>query len=186
MGGFLKLSSLLILVALSGTACAQSQGATTPSQSHTSPSPSPSPPPIGDACLVGKWVVQSEDNRSGYAYKGQVVPVSGGQGSVITFGADGTETDDLNMSQPLIGTYNGQQLRIVERGIATFQVIATGTSGTESGPAVPLPTTEYLNGVQDTTFSGHYTASSFTYTCSASKLQIEYSTPPETLTLVRG
>jgi hypothetical protein len=142
--------------------------------------------PIGDSCLVGKWVTQNVDDPSFFSIEGQVVPLSGQQGLVYTFAGDGTEVDDFTTSQPLVGVYHGQTLSWIERGVATSHVHATGSSATETGGSTQLTTAVYLGGVLLSQPGIAFSPVTFTYRCAATTLEIQNPGGGTRLTFKRG
>jgi hypothetical protein len=165
--------SVLALLAAMTAACALPLNA-----SRTSPSPSPSPnaapPPLGDACLVGRWIDRRSVDATDWTFNGQVVPVTGLAGFVLTLSADGEETDDWSNSEPLIGTYQGQQLKIVLRGFYTFHgVTANGVELTEPPGEGSFSAQFFLGGRTQSTYSAHAgTGSTESYVCSATSLSV--------------
>ncbi len=120
---------------------------------------------IGDTCIIGRWV---EQVQTGYfTANGQKVAISGQAGFVVTFSADGTEISDWSGSQPMFGQYRGQQLKVVNRGTATFKVHGDGGQLVETGPTQTLTTQAFLNGVAAQNVSGSVPAVTLTYTCNA-------------------
>ena len=84
----------LILLGLLVAACGET----------AAPTPSPSPVALGDRCLVGRWVETKQFSPGNFGLgTGERFTVTGLQGLVVTFAANGTETDDYNDAQPLNG-----------------------------------------------------------------------------------
>src|SRR3981081_2225161 len=59
----------------------------------------PKPMAIGDNCLVGRWVQRTESAPGNWTWSDEVIAVSGLEGAVITYSADGSGTEDLAGSQ---------------------------------------------------------------------------------------
>ncbi len=102
-------------------------------------------PAIGDPCLIGRWVDQVENFQLDVG--GEKVPISGLAGVVVTFSNNGTEIYDWSASQPWLGQYRDQQVKVVTRGNATFNVRDTGGQLVETGPTQQVTTQFFLNGV---------------------------------------
>jgi hypothetical protein len=132
----------------------------------------PAPPPIGDRCLVGRWVETLESAPGNWAWNGQVFAVSGLRGMVVTFTSDGTEIDDLSAAEPLVGDYQGHQLKIVERGKIQFQVRAGGNQLKQSDPIGGVPVSYYYDG-QQMQGGAVYPPGIYTYSCGATTLHRE-------------
>jgi hypothetical protein len=132
----------------------------------------PAPPAIGDRCLVGRWVEKQQFAPGNWAWNGEVIAVNGLHGMVVTFTADGIETDDLSTAEPLIGDYHGHQVKIVERGKIQFQVHADGNQLAQSAPVGAVPVLYYYDG-QPMQGGAAYLPGSYTYRCSATTLHRE-------------
>jgi hypothetical protein len=175
--GFASAVVVLATACSAGTCSSTPQSApiSSPSASASasaSPSPSPSPsPPIGDACLAGRWVDQRESAPTAWTFNGTVVPVVGLAGFVLTLNQDGTGTADWSNSQPLIGTYQGRQLKIVVRGAWTFHgVVGDGSSFSATGDKGTFTAQFFLGGTRESTFSANVGFGQETYVCTASTL----------------
>jgi len=175
---------------LAGTQTSPSAASSATESPSASPSPSPTPPPIGDVCLVGRWIDQRSVNQTGWTFNGKVVPVAGLAGFVLTLSADGTETADWSKSQPLIGTYQGQQLKIVVRGVYTFHgatadgyhVVVPAGTGTFSAQF-------FLGGKRESTYSAKVTSGETdAYVCGTTSLQtsVQVGSHVNTDSYVRG
>jgi hypothetical protein len=180
--------SRLILIGLLIAACGPVAGDT------ASPSPSSGPVAIGDPCLVGRWVEKRQFSAGNFGLgTGERFTVTGLEGFVISYAADGTETDDFKASQPLNGGWRGNQIQIVIAGSITYQDHAEGGFILQSKP-VGRPTLAFY--ANNTPMAGGTSSSSFapaniSYTCAGSFLHLE--TPsvvrgygPQTDDLTRG
>jgi hypothetical protein len=146
-----------------------------------SPSRAPAAPAIGDACLVGRWILDQENNRSGWSYSNIPVSVSGLHGAALTLAADGTEIESFAESDPLVGTLKGgRPLAITVRGSFTFHVHADGHQYVETGAITTLPVTATLAGVAISNYHGAYTPGKGTYACSQRTLTTTTSSGVQT------
>ena len=132
----------------------------------------PTPPLIGDPCLVGRWVETRQTAPGNWSWNGEIVAVSGLRGMVVTFTADGTETDDLSAAEPLVADYHGHQLLIVERGKAQFHVSAAGNQLVQSGLTDAVGVSYYYDG-QPIQGGAAYPPGLYTYSCGATTLHRE-------------
>jgi hypothetical protein len=132
---------------------------------------SSSPPPaVGDACLVGTWTLQSEQNKSGYSFNSESLAVAGLAGATLTITSAGEEKENFDSSQPLEGTLaDGRRLRITIRGSFDFHIKAGGGKYTETGSATDLPTTATVDG-QPVNYHSSYAPGHGTYTCAGGSL----------------
>ncbi|HEV2474967.1 MAG TPA: FGLLP motif-containing membrane protein [Candidatus Dormibacteraeota bacterium] len=133
----------------------------------------PTPPLIGDRCLVGRWVETRQSAPGNWTVGNQVVPVAGLAGLVITFTADGTETDDLSGAQPLVGDYQGHQVKFVERGVVRFQVYGDGSLLSQAAAGGSASVKFYYDGVYQPTGFIKYTAGTYNYRCGSATLHRE-------------
>ena len=137
-----------------------------------------SAPPIGDSCLVGRWVESKQTAPGDWAWNGHIVAVSGLAGLVVTFSADGIETDDFGHDfghvQNLIGDDNGHQLQILARGNAQFHVHADGVRLTESALHENVAFSYIYDG-QPIQGGAFYPPRDYTYRCTATGLHRETS-----------
>lgn len=148
--------------------------------------PAAAKPAIGDSCLVGAWVLQHEENRSGYGYNGTPVPVTGLAGARLTFGADGVETEVFDGSTPLVGTVaDGRVLSITIGGSVTYHIHADGHQYTETGTETSLPTAATIGGARVTDYQSHYSPGTGSYQCSKQSLTLTGSTGVQTDTWSR-
>jgi hypothetical protein len=153
----------LALVMLIGATAALSTGC---SLGHP-----PANPAVGDACLVGSWTLDHEENRSGYSYAGTPVSVTGLHGARLTLAADGTETEAFAGSDPLVGRIaDGRELSIRIEGSYSFQLRADGHQYVETGTDTPLPTTATIGGVSIPDYRSSYSPGRGTYECSQRSL----------------
>jgi hypothetical protein len=139
-----------------------------------------------DLCLVGHWTVQSATVPFTVSLTGQSVPITGGKGATVTFTADGTQTEDYGNSAPFQGTVNGQSLVVNLRGIGALRATANnGVLSIVSGSTAGITGTAALAGGVPTSFQGSSVGgTSFSYTCSANKLNA--TSPGETFALTRS
>ncbi len=148
--------------------------------------PAAAKPAIGDSCLVGAWVLQHEENKSGYMYNGTPVPVTGLAGARLTLGADGIETLVFDGSSPLVGTAaDGRVLSISIGGSVTYHLHADGHRYTETGTVTSLPTTATIGGVTVTNYESHNSPGTDSYQCSTHSLTTAGSTGVQTDTWSR-
>ncbi len=161
-------------------ACGTVTGSTTPtpsaraspSPSSAPPSPSPSPA-IGDPCLVGRWVEQKQTSPGNWTWNSERISVSGLQGLVVTYSADGGETVDFSGAQPLIGDYHGHEIRIVLRGSLTYQDTADGRRMVQSKATGDLTPVFYYDGAPQPGGNAAAAAQTLTYSCAGDRLHLE-------------
>ena len=172
---------LLAALVLLGPACG-------PSCSFFKPAAKATKPPIGDSCVVGRWVDQLTDDAADWTFNNEAVRVTGMQGFAATFSTDGTEVLDWSDSQPLIGTYHGRELKIMVSGSYTFHgVTAAGGRITRPAGSGSFTASFDLGGVPQATVSAHVDAGWVKYTCSATTLQwLASGAQPATTTFTRG
>jgi hypothetical protein len=127
---------------------------------------------IGDICLVGSWVTQNVNEPTIFTVGSVVVPLSGQSGAVFSFAADGTEVDDYNDSQSLVGVYNGTPLQLTVRGTATSRVVADGNKAVETGSPTTLSGTVTVGGVVIAQPSIDFSPVTFGYACTLAQLTI--------------
>jgi len=178
--------SRLVLLGLIVAACGPVGGDT------ASPSPSYASVALGDGCLVGRWVEQKQLSPGNYGQgTGERFTVTGLAGLVITYAADGTETDDYSAAKSLDGGYRGNQIKIVVRGSITYQDHADGSYIVQSKP-VGSPTVTYsANGGPLAGGTSSFAPAQISYSCSGSFLHLEtpptlYGYGPQMDDLVRG
>lgn len=134
---------------------------------------SPPTSAIGDSCLIGRWVETQQSAPGNWTVGGQVVPVAGLGGMVLTFTADGTETDDLGRAQPLVGDYQGHQVKFVERGLVRFHVHADGGVLSQAAAGGSATVSFYYDGVYQPTGFISYTPGTYSYRCGSTTLHRE-------------
>jgi hypothetical protein len=137
--------------------------------------PSTPPPPLGDSCLVGRWV-ETQQTRPSNFWQGQSFPVAGLRGLVVTFSADGTETDDASASPALTGDHGGHHLEIVEHGRMQFHDHADGALLTQSASVGSLGVSYYYDR-QQIQGGEAFPPATYTYRCGASTLHREKPSP---------
>ena len=125
-------------------------------------------PPIGDSCLVGRWV-ETQRTVPGNFWQGQSFPVAGLPGFVVTFSAGGTETDDASGALPLVGDSQGHHLEIVESRQMQYHVHADGATLTQSAPVGILGVAFYYDG-QQIQGGEAFLPATYTYRCGATTL----------------
>jgi len=134
---------------------------------------SSAPPAIGDACVVGTWILTLETNTSGYTYAGTPVAVSGLAGAQLTLTSAGDEKVKFDGSEPLVGTLaNGLRLSITLGGSFDYKIHAASGQYQETGAVVKLPTTATAGGAPVTDYHSSYSPGSGAYTCSSSGLSM--------------
>ncbi len=149
--------------------------------------PAAAKPAIGDSCLVGSWVLQHEENRSGYTYNNAPVPVTGLAGARLTLGADGVEKEVFDGSGPLVGTVaDGRVLSITIGGSTTYNIHADGHQYTETGTETSLPTVATVGGAGVADYQSHYSPGTGSYQCSKQSLTMTGSTGVQTDTWSRS
>ena len=178
-----RIWGVLALAAACGFAASCSSGSHLAAQTTTVPADetseeAPPPPPIGDSCLIGRWVTEVQQLNA-ISFNDEKVPVSGAAGYVITFTAAGTELQDANNSQPLIGSYHGGQLSVVQRGQGSFIAHADGQQIVESGPDQPFALAFSLNGDPQDTFTSANTPGTSSYTCDDNTLVVTGGATPQ-------
>ena len=147
---------------------------------------SPSKPAVGDACIVGTWTLQHEENRSGYYYQNVPVAVTGLQGARLVIDSAGSETLQFDQSRPLVGNVTGGRvLSITIRGSAVFHIHADGHNYTETGSQTDMPTTATLDGAPVTDYHSAYAPGHGTYSCSSSSLTVTTASSVQTDTWTR-
>jgi hypothetical protein len=140
---------------------------------------SASAPAIGDQCLVGSWTATSYQAifPAGAIVLDVAMSVSGGEGLMVTYSADGTEIDDYSHGAPLKASGGSHTAQFELRGLAHFKMRAKDNSWTQSGPDQSLAENIVIDSgpeVQDTnTFPGGHG----TYTCSGSDLTMVARSP---------
>ena len=181
-----RIRGVLVLFAACGFAASCSSGNHHAAQSTTVPATeaveeeeTAPPPPIGDGCLIGRWVTEVHEGI-GITFNDEKVPVSGERGLVITYSAAGTEFQDANNSEPLIGAYHGQQLSVLLRGTGTFTDHADGRQLVESGPDQPFTQQYSLNGdPQGPADSSSNAPNTSNYTCDDTTLVLTAADDPQ-------
>ena len=150
----------------------------TPGFAATSPTPST----IGDACLVGRWVESHESAPGIWTWNNQVIALQGLAGAVVTFTPDGIERVDLSGAQPLIGDYQGHQIKAVLYSGAAYHAHADGRQITLVQGAVDNPVTLYYDGAPQPISTAPYvpggglssaTRTTNRYSCGPAALRIE-------------
>jgi hypothetical protein len=172
---------LLAAFVLLGPACS-------PTCSLFTPAAKVNKAPIGDTCVVGRWVDQLTDDSGDWTFNNEPVRVTGMQGFAATFSTDGTEVLDWSDSQPLIGTYHGRELKIMLSGSYTFHGV-TAARGRITRPAGTgsFAASFDLGGVPQATVSAHVDAGWVNYTCSATTLHwLASGAQPASTTFTRG
>lgn len=134
--------------------------------------PSAAQPPIGDGCLVGRWVETQQSAPGNWAWNGEIVGVSGLRGMVVTFTAGGTEIDDLSAADPLTADYRGHQLLIVERATIQFHVRADGHQLVQSAPIGGIAVSYYYDS-QPIQGGAVFPPGVYRYSCGATTLHRE-------------
>ena len=132
-----------------------------------------SPPPIGDTCLIGRWVETRQSAPGNWTVSDQVVAVTGLAGLVITFTADGMETDDLSGTQPLVGDYQGHQVKFLERGLVRFHVHADGSTLSQAAAGGSASVKFYYDGVYQPSGFITYSPGTYSYSCTSRALHRE-------------
>ena len=179
-----RIRGVLILVAVYGFAAAcgsgndAAQSTTIPTDDAVEDDTTATTPPIGDSCLVGRWVTEIHQGID-MSFNDEKVPVSGERGLVITYSAAGTESQDANNSQPLIGAYHGQQLSVLLRGQGTFSDHADGQQLVETGPDQPFTLQFFLNGDPQDTNSTSNAPNASNYTCDDTTLVVTAADNPQ-------
>lgn len=126
---------------------------------------------IGDACLVGRWTSTSLQQSDSVTFPGISMAVTGGDGALITFSADGTETDDWTGAAPITGSGGGHKYTFTVRGVAHYKLRAHGDHWTESGPTQQLMESHFVvDGAPKPDQVVQVPPGSGTYTCSGSEL----------------
>src|SRR5690348_4574077 len=133
----------------------------------------PAPPAIGDRCLVGRWVETKQSAPGNWIVANQVVPVTGLAGMVVTFTADGTETDDLSRAQPLVGDYQGHQVKFVERGLVRFDVHGDGSLLSQTAAGGSATVSFYYDNVYQPSGFITYLPGTYSYRCGSTTLHRE-------------
>jgi hypothetical protein len=134
---------------------------------------SPKPTAIGDNCLVGRWVQHKESAPGNWTWSGEVIAVNGLEGAVITYSTDGSGTEDLAGSQPLIGDYHGHEIKILIRGSVSFTIHADGSSMVQSDVTGNPTGTFYYDGVVQPGGTVSFPPGTSSYRCDATNLHIE-------------
>jgi DNA-binding beta-propeller fold protein YncE len=156
------LSASLSAFALFFVACAIPSG-----HAVTSPSGASSSQALGDACLVGSWMLLIEAS-------GPTVAASSGLGgTTVTISAAGAETFDYASSRPLLVTVDPNSPPLVEtlRGTALYQDRSSGGLLTRVGISSQVTVTATLAGVPQSpgTFDGAGSRTG-TYSCDSTQL----------------
>jgi hypothetical protein len=149
--------ALVLLVA-----CSSSSNA----PARNSPSPSVVAD-VGDACLVGNWVLKSESgslNSAGVSYK-----VSGLGGAKLSIGAQGLETIDYTGSEALVVSGGTVTLSSLYTGSLMRQIHASAGVITASATTGNASVTNTVNGVKSSA-PVHLGAATLNYTCTDQEL----------------
>ncbi|HKV88582.1 MAG TPA: hypothetical protein VJT78_11355 [Candidatus Dormibacteraeota bacterium] len=97
--------------------------------------------------------------------------MTGLMGLVLRLNADGTGAVDWSNSQPLLGTYQGRQLKIVLRGTWTLDgVIGDGSAFTATAGTGTFSARFFLGGTAESTYSATVRFGKTTYSCTATTL----------------
>ena len=102
--------------------------------------------------------------------------MTGLEGMVITYTADGAETDDYSGAKPLNGGWRGNKIQVVIAGTITNQVHADDGKIAQSKAVPSLTVAYYANGSPLSGATGSFAPATITYTCKGSFLHRE--TPP--------
>lgn len=157
----------LILLGLFAVSCGTADTPSTPSP----------PPAIGDACLVGRWVETKQYSPGNFGQgTGERFEVTGLEGLVITYSADGAETDDYSAAKPLNGGWRGNKIQVVVTGTITYHVHADSGQIVQSKPVASLTVVYYANGAPLSGGTSSFAPATIKYTCNGSFLHLE--TPP--------
>jgi hypothetical protein len=157
----------LIVLVLLVASCGSADTPSTPSV----------PPALGDGCLVGRWIETKQYSPGNFGQgTGERFEVTGLEGLVITYTADGVETDDYSAAKPLNGGWRGNKIQIVVGGTITYQVHAEGGHIVQSKPVASLTVAYFANGSPLTGGTSSFAPATISYTCNGSFLHLE--TPP--------
>jgi hypothetical protein len=184
----MKLNSRLITslvgfgaIILAVSACA---GPSTPSASPspsavTSPSSSPVAVAIGDACLVGNWMLSDEK----VVLASNNGSVEGGAGAKFTLAASGQGTLDFTASAPASGTAGGSSLSVTDAGSLSLTALASNGSLTLTVVTNKATVTVTQGGVAGAPQAYVVTPGPYTYTCTAKNLTLTRSVAGDQETL---
>jgi hypothetical protein len=140
----------------------------------SAPSPTPA---IGDACLVGRWLETKQYSPGNFGLgTGERFEVTGLEGLLITYSADGAETDDYSRAKALNGGWRGNKIQVVITGAITYQVHADSAHIVQSKPVASLSVAYYANGAPLSGGTSSFAPATITYTCNGSFLHL--ATPP--------
>lgn len=138
------------------------------------PSAASPPPPIGDACLVGRWVETKQYSPGNFGEgTGERFEVTGSEGLVISYTADGAETVDYSGAKPLNGGWRGNKVQVVITGTITYQVHADSGQIVQSKPVASLTVAYYANGSLLSGGTSSFAPATIKYTCNGSFLHLE-------------
>ena len=107
--------------------------------------PNAAPVATINSCLVGQWTETGETDE--IEEDGTEITLSGGRGRRLAFTAAGTETADYTHSAPLVGTYEGRQLRLTTTGTVTFE-------DSTSGSRLTFRSADYAGSTETATYGG--------------------------------
>ncbi len=138
-----------------------------------------SAPAIGDQCLVGHWTTTSYQATfpAGAIVPGVAMSVSGGEGLMVAFSADGTETDDYAHVAPLKASGGSHNAQFELTGMAHFKMRTKDNSWTQSGPEQSLAISIVIDGGPQVHDTDTFPAGYGTYKCSRSDLTMVAQAP---------
>jgi len=158
---------LLPLLALALLGCDAGPSDTTPPSASALPIASPMS--IGDGCLIGTWVLLSQQSTS------TAGSLSGYTGARMTITAQGAETTDYSSAGPYRGTLNGQSVSITRHGAWSFQDYAA--KGKLVRTAVSSHLVETYSYSTSTTSQAIHAAPTSTYAYRCNATQLQYAAP---------
>ena len=97
--------------------------------------------------------------------------VTGGEGTVLIYTADGTELVDYTNAAPFKASGGGHSFTVTYRGLVRFTIVARDHHWTESGVSQQIFGSHYVvDGAPRPDFAGPVEPGSGTYTCSGSSV----------------
>jgi hypothetical protein len=150
---------VLGVVSLAASACGGAPSAA---------SSSPSPVAIGDACLVGNWMLADDK----VVFANNYGSVEGGPGAKLTLGASGQGSLDFTASAPVSGTSAGSSISVLETGSLNLTALATKGSLTLTITSNHATGTLTQNGVASSpqAYANFPANDTYAYTCTAKTL----------------
>jgi hypothetical protein len=102
---------------------------------------------------------------------GVTMSITGGEGTVLIYSADGTELVDYTNAAPFTASGGGHTYTVIYRGLVRFTIVTRDHQWTESGLSQQIFGSHYVvDGAPQPDFAGPVEPGSGTYTCSGSSV----------------